>query len=486
MAKYLIGNIKGPAGFSPTAKVEQTEGGAVITVVDANGTTTANIRNGIDGTGDPVDLSPYATKLEVAAVVNNIELADYASKSYVDAAVDDVEAPVQSVNGMVGNVVLSIPEELEAGNNITIENNTISATYLEEDPIFAISPAASITSEDIARWDEANSFTGDYDDLTNKPDLSIYAQTAGLATVATSGSYNDLTNKPDLTVYAETADLATVATTGDYDDLTNKPTIPVLPTLATVATTGDYDDLTDKPDLSGFVTTTALTTGLAAKQDTLTAGTNITIDANNVISAVGGGSGSSDVFEYDGSAEAQSSLLTLFAAGTSPKFIEDKRSGLFGVYSYFDGPNTSGTNLFWHYVISDGTTGNGIGKRLDIRTPNDYSAITQFSVVQRNINGNIIDVPNAIQADFPSAQSKVLGQLFRSIGSDYAKKTEVPTPDGTTITESNGVWSAVGGGGSSLPTDPAADGTYFLSNTISSGVSTKAWVSIPAANGNSF
>ena len=35
----------------------------------------------------------------------------------------------------------------------------------------------------------------------------------------------------------------------------------------------------------------AVTTGLAGKQDTLTAGANITIDANNVISAAGGGSG---------------------------------------------------------------------------------------------------------------------------------------------------------------------------------------------------
>jgi len=48
----------------------------------------------------------------------------------------------------------------------------------------------------------------------------------GLATVATSGSYNDLSNQPDLSIYAETGDLATVATTGDYTDLLNQPTIP--------------------------------------------------------------------------------------------------------------------------------------------------------------------------------------------------------------------------------------------------------------------
>ncbi len=38
-------------------------------------------------------------------------------------------------------------------------------------------------------WEEVPSFSGDYNDLTNKPDLK---------TVATSGSYNDLTDKPTI------------------------------------------------------------------------------------------------------------------------------------------------------------------------------------------------------------------------------------------------------------------------------------------------
>lgn len=46
-----------------------------------------------------------------------------------------------------------------------------------------------------------------------------------LATVAKTGSYTDLSNTPDLSIYAESADLATVATTGSYNDLKNKPTI---------------------------------------------------------------------------------------------------------------------------------------------------------------------------------------------------------------------------------------------------------------------
>ena len=48
------------------------------------------------------------------------------------------------------------------------------------------------------------SFTGNYNDLINKPNLF-------------SGNYNDLSNKPNLF-------------TGNYNDLTNKPTIPTVPT----------------------------------------------------------------------------------------------------------------------------------------------------------------------------------------------------------------------------------------------------------------
>ena len=53
-----------------------------------------------------------------------------------------------------------------------------------------------------------NSFSGSYNDLSDKPTFS---------TVATTGSYNDLSDKPNL---------STVASTGSYNDLIDKPTIP--------------------------------------------------------------------------------------------------------------------------------------------------------------------------------------------------------------------------------------------------------------------
>ena len=59
-----------------------------------------------------------------------------------------------------------------------------------------------------------NTFSGDYNDLSNAPDLTNYDQDAS---DDFDGDYNSLVNNPTL---------ATVATTGDYNDLSNQPNIP--------------------------------------------------------------------------------------------------------------------------------------------------------------------------------------------------------------------------------------------------------------------
>lgn len=99
-------------------------------------------------------------------------------------------------------------------------------------------------------------------------DLTPYAKSCTLCTVATSGKYCDLTGLPtiptnnnqltngcwyttctwtlvawDLAPYAKSCTLCTVATSGKYCDLSWTPS------LATVATTGCYNDLTGKPTI---------------------------------------------------------------------------------------------------------------------------------------------------------------------------------------------------------------------------------------------
>ena len=155
--------------------------------------------------------------------------------------------------------------------------------------------------------------SGSYNDLSDKPtiptvDYPVTDVTVGGVSVLSNkvatipalfdGNYNSLKNKPDLSVYALSSSLSTVATSGSYDDLSNKPTIPAAqvnsdwnassgvakilnkPTLATVATSGSYADLTNKPTIptttneltnnSGFITSAALS-GYATTSDVSTA-----------------------------------------------------------------------------------------------------------------------------------------------------------------------------------------------------------------------
>ena len=56
---------KGDKGYSPVASVEQTDTGCMITIIDASGTTTANLTNGTDGVS-PV---AYVTPTENGCVV---------------------------------------------------------------------------------------------------------------------------------------------------------------------------------------------------------------------------------------------------------------------------------------------------------------------------------------------------------------------------------------------------------------------------------
>lgn len=99
-----------------------------------------------------------------------------------------------------------------------------------------------------------------------KVDLSNYAKTADLSTVATSGSYNDLSDKPSIPEpyelpVASTTALGGVkvgsglsitngvlsATGGGVADAVDWSKVQNKPEFADVATSGDYNDLSNKP-----------------------------------------------------------------------------------------------------------------------------------------------------------------------------------------------------------------------------------------------
>lgn len=263
-----------------------------------NGIITGRIGLGVDyykgEKGDkPVKGVDYFTQEdidEIAAYIESdgIDLSDYAKKEDVEQAIADIDFPA------------------------------------ETDPVFTASAASAITPADISSWNSKSDFSGDYEDLTNKPtiptktseltndsnfvaqsELNDYATVSYVdqGIVAMKGAIEEVNTNLDTRVpaipeedgnYKLTTSISSgTATTGwvedsgssgsgfsgDYNDLTNKPTL----------FSGDYNDLTNKPTIpAAYTLPTATTSTLGGvKVD----GETITI-ADGVISAVGGGSGS--------------------------------------------------------------------------------------------------------------------------------------------------------------------------------------------------
>jgi hypothetical protein len=160
--------------------------------------------------------------------------------------------------------LLSVPYALHAK---TAE--TITGGITETDPLWTSSPSFGITNINISNWNTAfgwgdhsglyrpisyvpawnditnkpttisgygitDAFSGNYNDLTNKPILfdGQYNSLTGLPSLF-SGSFNDLTNKPTTISGYGIID----AFSGNYNDLNNKP----------ILFSGSYIDLTNKP-----------------------------------------------------------------------------------------------------------------------------------------------------------------------------------------------------------------------------------------------
>lgn len=112
-------------------------------------------------------------------------------------------------------------------------------------------------------------------------------QPSDLATVATSGNYNDLSNKPIIPAAQVNADWN--ATSG-VARILNKPIIPTVPTNVS-AFTNDAGYITSSA-LSGYATENYVDNVLDAKQDNLTAGTDLEIvtESGETITVSGNGS----------------------------------------------------------------------------------------------------------------------------------------------------------------------------------------------------
>ncbi len=102
-------------------------------------------------------------------------------------------------------------------------------------------------------------FSGDYDDLTNKPDLSVYQPISGMSIYLTGVTWNDVTNKPDLSVYQPVSGMSVYLTGVTWNDVTNKPDLTLQSDF-----TGHTSDLTIHYPQSGISITESQISDLQA------------------------------------------------------------------------------------------------------------------------------------------------------------------------------------------------------------------------------
>ena len=296
------------------------------------------------------DISGLATKQELATHTENGDIHVTAAQKtawsakadlndipdvtgYIDGAVYDSQT--KRINFKHGNTVVAYIDatpfvvdgmvdtvEITGGNLVVTWNTDAGkqSTSIPLTDIFNPSNYYDKTDTDTLLAAKANSAdlatiatSGDYDDLSNKPtipvvptNVSAFTNDAGYTTnegtitgitmngvsKGTSGNVDlgtVITEHQSLAGYAQTADLAAVATSGSYTDLTDKPNL----------FSGDYNDLTNKPTIptvptnvsaftndAGYTTNTGTITGIT--MNGVSKGTSGVVDLGTVITDISG------------------------------------------------------------------------------------------------------------------------------------------------------------------------------------------------------
>ena len=117
----------------------------------------------------------------------------------VNGEISQLELAVESLDNTKQNNLVS-GENIKTINNQNIlgeGNINVQSEFVETDPIFTNSPAHGITNNDISNWNNKSNFSGDYNDLTNKPtiptvptNISAFTNDSGYIT----NNVNDLSN----------------------------------------------------------------------------------------------------------------------------------------------------------------------------------------------------------------------------------------------------------------------------------------------------
>lgn len=319
-------------------------GGRIDTVADNLATETAN-RIGADEDLQ-ADIATETTARQNAdtALQNNITAeatnranADSALQTNINTVSGNLSAEItarQNADTALGNRVTAIEEKIPA--QASAQNQLADKDFVNSSVATNTANYISNNGQPFNSLAELEAYSGT---LTNN-DYAFVVGTdqAGNTTytrykyVASTDSWAEeyVLNNSSFTA-VQWATINSGITSGDVSKLNNLANIQTIGTnLAltngelsatdTTYTAGTGLDLTGTQfsiDNATVATQSDLAAGLAGKQDTLTAGANITIDANNVISATGGGSGGVSDVQIAGTSIVNGGVANIDYAGSN-------------------------------------------------------------------------------------------------------------------------------------------------------------------------
>ena len=201
------------------------------------------------------------------------------ANSYLEITIDETTlSPRQEMTSVFYSVVSDTAKYSQAGNYMDLDDRPDLSVYATRDTLSNYPQTGSLDSV---------AFTGSYDDLEGVPDLSNILESDTLGHYVMSDSLGHYVMSDSLSSYTLTSDLAAVALTSDYNDLTN---LPDLSQYAGLDTLGSY---VSSDTLANFVNKDSLGTLAEQNYDDVSI-TGGSISDITDLAIADGGTGASD------------------------------------------------------------------------------------------------------------------------------------------------------------------------------------------------